>query len=39
VGVTEQQVTDTIIAHLAEQGKTQEEALAVLAAYREKMQP
>jgi predicted transposase YdaD len=34
VGVTQQQVTDTIVNHLTETGNTKEEALAIVENYR-----
>jgi len=39
VGVSEQQVADTIVAHLTEQGNTMTEALSVLIAYRQNFPP
>ena len=39
VGVTEEQITNTILAHLQEQGKTKGDAFAILETYRQKFPP
>jgi len=39
VGATDTQVSDTIVTYLKENGKTKEEALTILAFYRQKFPP